>query len=441
MPKIDDSVGEGGKNQMHDVAVVQAMLRIAKKPLPHDPSHPSIHPYYAHAVTGRFDGNTKAAIIAFQKDKGTSSGPGAVAPAPGGKVLDPPGLVQVNGATFSALGVEVHAVNADFDNLRALPLTKMVYLGAPTTELDASLQEVQDAKRMGRHAPVGNAGEGLEPAFRAEVVRMFKEVYRQLQIVLRGWGEFSFGRDFDGQLSRVETKSSQAQPGEGNHNFGRAMDIGFKGLRWLKDDGTIGTVRNEDQFDKDPTLGHWRVAALYQARNRILEKPPVGTGPFFRIRMGGGDNDPNHFQAVNQLAIYPDPQVSMAQSFVGLLDSVGPLYPIAELQKLGLRVSVPMTWDVGGVHRYKCDLGFGGQKFDVGESKDIFQGHAAVTPAMLAEATNAYLRDMGDGVKVHAADFKRSQVDAMKQALLGIFALADDHWRDWKALDRNGNPI
>jgi hypothetical protein len=421
MPEIKASVGEKGKNDTHDVALVQAMLRIIKKAGPHVS-------YYPHVVSGRFDGNTRAAIVAFQRDKGTSP-------------PDTLGLVDVNSTTFNRMASEVHSVDPDLDNLRVLPGTRMVYLGASAAELEASLKEVRDARRMGRHAPVGNPGEGLEPNFRAEVVRMINEVYRQHQIVLRAWGEFSFGRDFDDQLSRVETGSSQAQPGEGNHNYGRAMDIGFKGLRWLKDDGTIGTVKNEDDFDHNPTLGHWRITALYQARNRILEKPPVGTGPFFRIRMGGGDNDPNHFQAVNQLTLYPDPQVSMPRSFVGLLDRVGPLYPIGELQKVGLHVSAPMTWEAGGAHHYKCDLGFGETKFDVGESKNILKGRAAVTPAMLAQATNQYYSSMGDGTRVHAADFKHAQVDAMKQALLGIFALADDHWRDWKPLDKDGNPI
>jgi peptidoglycan hydrolase-like protein with peptidoglycan-binding domain len=422
MPEISNSVGEGGRNETHDVALVQAMLRVLRKPLRHDP-------YYPHRVSGRFDGNTRAAIRAFQQDQGTSP-------------PDPLGLVGVNSGTFTAMISELHAVNPDLDSLRVLPGTRMVYLGASTAELEASLKEVRDARRMGRSAPVGNSGEGLHPDFRAEVVRMIREVYRQHQIVLRGWGEFSFGRDFDGQLSRVETGSSHAQPGEGNHNFGRAMDIGFKGLRWLKDDGTIGTVTSEDTFDHDPTLGHARVEALFKARNVILERPLVGTGPFFRIRMDGGDNDPNHFQAVNQLSLYPDPQVSMARSFVGLLDRVGPLFPLGELQKLGLHVSVPMTWEVGGGHRYKCDLGFGGDKFDVGESRDIFRGRAAVTRELLARATNAYHAAMGGGVpRVHAADFSQAKVDATKQALQAVFALADDNWRDWQALDRHGNPV
>jgi hypothetical protein len=422
MPEINNSVGDGGKNETQDVALVQAMLRIIKRP-------PRRNPYYPHRVSGKSDGDTRAAIGAFQKDQGVSP-------------PDRLGFVDVNSATFNAMASEVRAVNPDFDDLRVLPGTRMVYLGASTAELEASLKEVRDARRMGRSAPVGRAGEGLDPGFQADVVRMIREVYRQHQIVLRAWGEFSFGRDFDGQLSRVETGSSQAQPGEGNHNFGRAMDIGFKGLRWLKDDGSIGTVVNEDGFDKDPTLGQARVEALLKARNLILERPPVGTGPFFRIRMGGGDNDPNHFQAVNQLSIYPDPQVSMARSFVGLLDRVGPQFPLDELQKLGLRVSVPMTWEVGGGHRYKCDLGFGEDKFDVGESRHIFQGNAAVTRPMLAHATNAYHASMGGGVpRVHAGDFTQAQVDAMMRALQAVFALADDNWRDWRALDLRGNPI
>jgi hypothetical protein len=272
------------------------------------------------------------------------------------------------------------------------------------------------------------------------VLQMVQKVFDEHEIVLGPWGDLSFGRDFDGQLNGISPGSSQAQPGESNHNFGRAMDIGFKGLRWIGDDFIIRTVTGEHNFDT--TLLGWRAEALFKARNLILEKPPVGTGPFFRIRWSGKDEDPNHFQAVNQLDMYPDPHVSMSQSLVGLLDTVGPLFPIAELTKLGLRVLGPMTWKWGGGHRYNCDLGFGGDKFVVGEAKDIFLGRAAVTQDMLAQATNAMHAAMGGGVpQVHAADFKQPQVDAMKNALQAIFFLADDHWRDWAALDGSGHPI
>jgi hypothetical protein len=460
MPQIKRSVGEGGNNDMQDVALVQVLLRIIKDSRG--------RPYYNDVVSGHHNGETKKAIIAFQNAHGLASAPGAAAakavagmrakgPAAvatrnfvqglirtGGAVVaialppDKLGLVEVNSSTFKTMVQEVVKVNPDHDDLRVLPRSRMVYLAASSQELDASIKEIREARRRGRSGPIGAVGDGLEAGFRDVVIRLIKEVFKQHEIVLKAWGEFSFSRDFDGQLSRVETGSSQAGPGEGNHNWGRAMDIGFKDLRWIRDNGSIATVKDETDFDKH--LG-WRQQDLYAARNEILEKPPRGKGELFRIRMKGGDNDPNHFQAVNQLHDwYPsDKLVSMQHSLVDLLNRVSPKFSLAGLQGLGLKVTVAMTWDRIGDH-YECDLGFaGGATVPVGTATEIFTGHARVSASILAKLTNLAAQP---GVPhIHAHDISSGQVAAMKQALKAIFDLADDHWRDWKAMDAQGNPI
>jgi hypothetical protein len=53
MPEITNSVGEGGKNDIHDVAIVQVMLRVIKKPLAGN------HHYYPHAATADTTGTSR----------------------------------------------------------------------------------------------------------------------------------------------------------------------------------------------------------------------------------------------------------------------------------------------------------------------------------------------------------------------------------------------
>src|SRR5206468_10607283 len=128
------------------------------------------------------------------------------------------------------------------------------------------------------------------------------------------------------------------------------------------------------------------------------------------------------------------------QSRVGTPTSVGRRLSRYGLQPLGLRVTVSMTWERGhGAHEYTCDLGYGGATFAVGTATEVFTGHARVTAAMLAQATNAVAPS--GTPHVHASGISNRQVTAMKQALKTIFDLADDHWRDWRALDKDGNPI
>jgi hypothetical protein len=158
--------------------------------------------------------------------------------------------------------------------------------------------------------------------------------------------------------------------------------------------------------------------------------------------MHSGDNDPNHFQAVNQIsAWYPrDPLVHMGQSLVGLLNRVGLGFSLNDLQTLGLRVTTAMTWERGDVaHQYKCDLGYGGDTFALGSATDIFTGRAHVTAALLARATNAVAP--AGTPHIHASGISNRQVAAMKQALKALFDLADAHWQDWQALDKDGNAI
>src|SRR5207248_848987 len=71
-------------------------------------------------------------------------------------------------------------------------------------------------------------------------------------------------------------------PGESNHQWGQAIDFGYKGLKLVKEDGTFLTITNEDVIDH--LVAGWQREALYKARNKIAEHPPQGAGKLFRIR-------------------------------------------------------------------------------------------------------------------------------------------------------------
>ena len=60
MPDIKDSVGEGGRNLAHDVALVQAMLRVVK--------NAKGTPYLGGNYDGVYGPQTKAAITSFQTE-------------------------------------------------------------------------------------------------------------------------------------------------------------------------------------------------------------------------------------------------------------------------------------------------------------------------------------------------------------------------------------
>jgi len=76
MADITDSVGEGGTNKVHDVALVQAMLSVIKDAK----GNPYLDDY-----DGKYGHGTKGAIVKFQTDQGVlkpPAKPAAGAPPP-----------------------------------------------------------------------------------------------------------------------------------------------------------------------------------------------------------------------------------------------------------------------------------------------------------------------------------------------------------------------
>lgn len=122
--------------------------------------------------------------------------------------------------------------------------------------------------------------------------------------------------------------------------------MGFDGLKWMRPNGVV--VRREDWWlhqlaaqSKRETTYFWDLLRLEGEADGLFRGP---------------EGDRPHLQA------YPD-SIVMAERFAALLTSHG-----------------TMVWEGRNIkphgRLYRCDLGFGGEMFEVGSSVQIW-GHAA----------------------------------------------------------------
>jgi peptidoglycan hydrolase-like protein with peptidoglycan-binding domain len=197
MQALGHAVREGQTNKACDVALVQAALvKITHVPAPGKPAVP-----YLARYDGAFGKGTGDAITAFQTDR-KLSGAGVT-----------PGQVAPGDATFGALAA---ALPTGFADLRVLPAGKLVYLGATQAELSNRLTQA--------------AGETFSATFRPKVTATNRKLFADNGIAV--------GVDDDGGRRTLERqrviraripKVTNTVPGESNHNFGGAVDLGFKG--------------------------------------------------------------------------------------------------------------------------------------------------------------------------------------------------------------------
>src|SRR5256885_16917319 len=95
MPDIKDSVGEGGSNQVHDVALLQAMLRVVK-----DAKNA---PYLGVDYDGSYGAQTRAALERFQNDHKLAPAKAAPGQPQAGGAKEALGLAAAGGATVAKL--------------------------------------------------------------------------------------------------------------------------------------------------------------------------------------------------------------------------------------------------------------------------------------------------------------------------------------------------
>jgi hypothetical protein len=419
-------VGTHLANHKQDVALVKAMLNVVRN----KHRHPFLHSH----LNGFWDGHDAQALKAFQIEAGTAAPPpphghhrngahhaghhangalAATAPAPAA-YPDTLGVLKPDSATWNKLVERLPTFPHDFTRLAVLPDSTVVYLRADVDDRNASIDELAD--------------QPLDPEFRNRVVAVVRAMYDDYGIVLRGWTTnptySSYRRDFDAQLQVYLEKHSNAGPGEGNHNYGEAVDLGFPGLLWVGTFGAVHEVRVQE--DKHHPLRDWKHRpkemrkALLRARNELVED----NGLFTITDWDGWD--PFHVQA------YDDGQANPARSLVAHLG----------------RVNSGMRWKVGhtphprpkhpdgdvtkGPH-YLCDLGLAdlpeNHFADLGTAPQIWGGSITFTQLRhkLAKARSATTKK-----HVHDHDVPEKDVKDLKEQILTVFKQADLGWQSWQ---------
>jgi hypothetical protein len=421
MPDIKDSVGHSGTNNMHDVAVVQLMLKVIK-----DAKGAA---YLSSDYDGKYGPDTKDAIVRFQQDQKLVSPPPApapkaapgsalpvVGPAPGaGAVAEKAGLVAKASATLKKLN---EMLPAAYKDVRIIEKTNLVYL--PGVEADAKASAATIRNKV-----------DLDAAFRQKVGATVTQMYKDYGIVLSipqsGWR-----RDFAWQL-KLHLAGKGSHPGESNHQYGRGADLGLNGLRWVAGDGTI--TRTDWWLNPvpatDPKMNQQKRDFLWAARNQIAY---TVQGLYPTTKPG----DDIHVQA------YSDSGVDYPGSLAKLLTLVG-----------------KAKWSaLPNVHKYKTDFALGGASFWVGTATDNWQGKAAVTPSDLVAALKAAGKDLAklpvfkdfqyvknalkapakgaakgpvvvDGKTIKVSDIMATDIAAVRKQLKADWEAADLNWQKW----------
>jgi hypothetical protein len=255
-----------------------------------------------------------------------------------------PGLVEAGDATWEKLLVKV---DPDFADMRVMDGGKTVYVAATADEL------------AGKIADVANFTFAL--AFRTKVIACINRMHELYGIAI-GVCDHGGRRTFQEQYDLLTSgrNVTHAGPGESNHNFGMAVDLGFEGLRWLKRHGEV--TENETSWfhilNPNQNVIGPEAMKFWQAMRAVGTSAAVGA---FR----GPESDRPHLQNWN------DAGVDMATRLADLLTRSG-----------------SMRWR-GARQAYSCDLGYGGDFYQVGTAQQIWNRQATVTIDMLTRARAA----------------------------------------------------
>lgn len=401
MQRLTGPVGEAGKNARHDSALVQAILASIKRPANLDPKTP----VYLTNIDGDFGDKSKKALRQFQYDRVFVNPAGTISQVVAGATA---GLVADNDTTWKAM---LAAIPPDRSDLRVLATSKTVYVAA--TQGQHTLNTARVAQLT------------FAPTFRRLVVTLLDQIFQKYKISVSVCNQGD-RRDFQTQydlLTSVDRQGrprnvTRAGPGESNHNFGQGADIGFAGLRWLRRDGTI--VDDEDSWMHrlDPAQTALDEALIFW---KMMRSEGTALGMF-----RGPEVDRPHLQA------WSDAGVDMAERLA------------AHVTRFG-----EMRWR-GRNQRYQCDLGLGGEYFDVGSAAEIWRREARVTVAMLTQAqaaqaartrpptparSNVAVPRGGTGQMVAPRPPAVTQADvrAMQAALREDFEAGDINWAEWRA--------
>lgn len=350
MPDIKDSVGEGAMNAVHDIALVQVMLKVVK--------NAKGEAYLGTNYDGLYGKNTKGAITSFQQDQ-------KIIPADAkqaASVVDKLGFIAKDGPTMAALNMLLP------DSHKAMTIianTKTVYLAGDAKDAEASAISLRIDEELDMH-------------FRASVANLISEMFKQHKIVLTTARD-GRRRTFEEQ-AELEPPASYSGAGESHHQFGRAVDLGLNQLQWVRGDGTIKT--DDSWLNSLDANSKAKANAFWSARDDIA----VNKMGLFRLNM-----ERIHLQNFNNGA------VSLSRSLADLLTRSG----TTKWQ------AIPAERN----NRYKSDFGYNKGFFEVGKANAIWNGSANVTSADLAQAkgvkvTEIKQKDIDAMKALLQADFK-----------------------------------
>ncbi len=430
MIKFSGDIGRSAQvkapNAVGDVTVAQLLLRAAKNPR-------TKAPFFLGKATGICDEATVKAIREFQLAHGLAAEPlkpgKPMAPAriggPAVFVANAPtnaseklGVIAAGTTTFRKLVEESTKAAPRLARLRTLLKSRHAYLEASLNDWQLARKEITEAS--------------LDEDFRDTVLSLVDAVFKAHGIVLRGWSpELSYLRSFADQHKALVGKKSKAHPGEGLHNYGLAIDVGYLDLVLIRDDGKEAVVTGDTQFDALTTVHGFALQnALFKVRDDLWESPPKGSGALFRIRLDGKDNDPNHFQAYSQFPnLYPKaPKVSMSRSLAD------------HLSEVASSATETVTWKALKGHHYACDLGLGINPIDVGTADEIWQGHAKLKKTQLVHALNDAAKKAGKP-QIKESDLTDASFRKLFDSLRGAFVAAEARYDEWLPKLEDGTEI
>jgi hypothetical protein len=424
MADIEATVGETGPNKAHDVALVQAMLRVTRDA--------AGKPYLESAYDRPFTDVTTKAIARFQVEQSilapTSTPPasgrasplsltqpmvGQPKPRPsllGELGAELAGSVKPNGPTLKRLS---EALPAEYRGMRALPGAPIVYLEAASTEAEFGYRSVVHASNV-------------DSVFRLTVERAMRQLYARsglaLQLAAKG-GRRSFEDQAD--VIRKRPRSTKVGPGESNHTYGRAVDLTFYKLRWLQSDGSI--VTGTQMKTAADLLEEKKGISVSDKLWDLRDQPIVGAG-LFVIPMTKRFRDRPHVQSFNHLS------VNLGNALAKLLNGLGSAY----------------RWEnAGGSPRaYRCNLGLRSSAFvNVGTAMDIWETRAGLGTAEIVSAINGsriplpHARAIWTGQPsapsgtfkpIGITDVTANDLVLARKALRRQFELADQNFNQWQ---------
>jgi hypothetical protein len=368
MQDLTGIVGQGGTNAVHDAALVQAILFACRRPPLLDPTQSR----YITTIDGDFGKGSKDALSLFQSER--------VFVTPDGLASTPVqnatmGQVRTGDATWQAMQ---RLMDPAFRPLRILPGSKVPYLEASTETRDEAIMQAES--------------ENFTATFKPRVTALIRQMYALHGIILRvcpQGGRRTFQEQYN--LLVGPGNVTNAGPGESNHNFGQATDIGFKGLRWIRPNGTIEEHETPWLHKLEAQPGGGGKALVFWNKQR-----EVGTtDPILLFR--GPESDRPHLQAWN------DAVVNMRRSLAGLLTSVS-----------------GMRWRAQA--GYQTDFGLGGNTYyAVGTAAQIWSRTGPIPlPALQA---NGF-----DGPAIAAG------TTTLRDRLRAAFEAAETNWTSWQPM-------